>query len=520
MKKYICIVKFFILIIGTGSAFLIESKLPKLSIQNKGIKFINKFKMQVQNNNKNVRKNNAIVSWTKEKGILLYDIPATPDIWTIAIVYFIQGLFSICGLALSFFYKDTLHLSPADLTIISSISSIPWIIKPFYGFISDTFPLFGYKRKSYIMISGVVATISWLFLANLATLINNGNDINMIIATCSSVFLVTMSSLGLAFSDVIVDAIVVSKSRDQDKAGSLQSICWTFSSIGGIISAYFSGYLLQNYGTTFVFYLTAAIPTAIIATAGLINEKKIEKENIQKKENNKDIEIHTYEKKKPFDLLKSQFLNIKDALSKESIFYPLLFLIIWNVTPSAGSSLFYFEVNELGFTPEFFGKLGFASSLSSLAGIVIYNQKLKNIPLRDIFKWSCLSGTFLGLLPLMLVTHFNRAIGLPDTWFAMFDSVILSILGQITFMPVLVLAANICPPGVEGMLYATMMSANNLSGNIGRLFGGGLTKIMGITNSDFSNLPLLLLITNLSGLIPLMFLHYIQDERKKDIDNK
>lgn len=514
MKKYIFIIKTFILIISTSSAFLIESKLPKLSRQNKRFKFINNFRMQ--NNNKNIQKNNAIISWTKEKGILLYDIPATPDIWTIAIVYFIQGLFSICGLALSFFYKDTLHLSPADLTIISSISSIPWIIKPFYGFISDTFPLFGYKRKSYIMISGLVATISWLFLANLSTLINNGNDINMIISTCSSVFLVTMSSLGLAFSDVIVDAIVVSKSRDQDKAGSLQSICWTFSSIGGIISAYFSGHLLQNYGTSFVFYLTAAIPTAMIATAGLIKEKKIEQEN------KSDIKIYNNEnitEEKPFQLLKTQLGNIKNTLSKESIFYPLLFLIIWNVTPSAGSSLFYFEVNELGFTPEFFGKLGLASSISSLLGIVIYNKKLKNIPLRDIFKWSCLSGTILGLLPLMLVTHFNRTIGLPDTWFAMFDSVILSILGQITFMPVLVLAANICPPGVEGMLYATMMSANNLSGNIGRLFGGGLTKIMGITNSDFTNLPWLLLITNLSGLIPLMFLHYIPDERKKDIDN-
>ena len=68
-------------------------------------------------------------------------------------------------------------------------------------------------------------------------------------------------------------------------------------------------------------------------------------------------------------------------------------VIIWNITPSAGSALFYFEVNKLGFQPEFFGRLGFISSISSLFGIILYNQKLKSVPLRTIFKWTCILGT-------------------------------------------------------------------------------------------------------------------------------
>jgi hypothetical protein len=41
--------------------------------------------------------------------------------------------------------------------------------------------------------------------------------------------LAAASSLGLAFSDVLVDAIVVTRSRDHTSAASLQSLCWSSS---------------------------------------------------------------------------------------------------------------------------------------------------------------------------------------------------------------------------------------------------------------------------------------------------
>ena len=111
-------------------------------------------------------------------------------------------------------------------------------------------------------------------------------------------------------------------------------------------------------------------------------------------------------------------------------------------------------------------------------------------------------------------------VDIPDTWFAIIDDIVLSVFGQITFMPLLVLAASMCPIGVEAMLYATIMSANNLSGNIGRLFGGFLTQYMGITNDNFDNLPFLIVITNLTGLIPLLFLHLIPKKIENNDKNE
>ena len=43
----------------------------------------------------------------------------------------------------------------------------------------------------------------------------------------------------------------------------------------------------------------------------------------------------------------------------------------------------------------------------------------------------------------LAVTHANRALGLPDEIFAMGDDLVLTVLGQIGFMPVLVLAGPV-----------------------------------------------------------------------------
>lgn len=51
----------------------------------------------------------------------------------------------------------------------------------------------------------------------------------------------------------VVDSMVVERARGetQSTSGSLQSLCWGSSAFGGIVSAYFSGSLVDTYGTRF-----------------------------------------------------------------------------------------------------------------------------------------------------------------------------------------------------------------------------------------------------------------------------
>ena len=82
-------------------------------------------------------------------------------------------------------------------------------------------------------------------------------------------------------------------------------------------------------------------------------------------------------------------------------------------------------------------------------------------------------------------------------------------------MPVLVLAARLCPPGIEATLFALLMSVLNLAGLVSQEGGALLTHALGINEHNFDQLWLLVTITNLGGILPLIFLGWLPE---KDVD--
>ncbi|KAI9127151.1 hypothetical protein K1719_001710 [Acacia pycnantha] len=85
--------------------------------------------------------------------IKLFGADLTPDNIAVAMVYFVQGVLGLARLAVNFYLKDDLHLDPAETDVITEFSALPWVVKPLYGFISDSVPLFGYWRRSYLVLS-------------------------------------------------------------------------------------------------------------------------------------------------------------------------------------------------------------------------------------------------------------------------------------------------------------------------------------------------------------------------------
>ena len=54
------------------------------------------------------------------------------------------------------------------------------------------------------------------------------------------------------------------------------------------------------------------------------------------------------------------------------------------------------RTNNLGFGPEFLGRVRLVTAVASLVGVGVYNNYLKTVPLRKIFLWTTLLGTALG----------------------------------------------------------------------------------------------------------------------------
>lgn len=88
-----------------------------------------------------------------------------------------------------------------------------------------------------------------------------------------------------------------------------------------------------------------------------------------------------------------------------------------------------------------------------------------------------------------------------------------------SFMPVLVLAAKLCPEGMEATLFATLMSISNGGSVVGGLIGAGLTQVFGVTKDTFDNLASLIILCNLSSLLPLPLLGLLPGD-DSDTDSK
>jgi folate/biopterin transporter len=305
-----------------------------------------------------------------------------------------------------------------------------------------------------------------------------------------------LGSLGIACADAIIDALVVQKARAESAgdAGSLQSFGWVWLSVGAIASSWLSGYLLEKLGARGVFTITGFLPLLVAFAALMISDPRLPPEH-------------------PLgQSLNENFRQLKHAFSDRQILLPVAFMFLWQATPASDSAFFYFTTNELGFSPEFLGTVRFVTSIAGLFGVWLFQTYLKNVPLRKIFTWTTILATLLGLTSIILVNHWNRALGISDRWFSLGDSLILTVAGRIAFMPVLVLAARLCPKGIEATLFALVMSAINVSALISYQLGAVLTYLLGVTEQNFTNLWLLVLISNLSSLLPLPLVKWLPEQ--------
>src|SRR3974390_272749 len=60
--------------------------------------------------------------------------------------------------------KNELHVDRTANAAFFFWAGLAWYLKPFAGILTDAFPLFGSRRKSYILISTTLAALAWVGL--------------------------------------------------------------------------------------------------------------------------------------------------------------------------------------------------------------------------------------------------------------------------------------------------------------------------------------------------------------------
>ena len=74
----------------------------------------------------------------------------------VVVVYGIsQGLGgALARVGTEYYMKDVQKVQPSEAQIYAGITSIPWIVKPIWGLLTDVVPIRGYRRRPYFILSG------------------------------------------------------------------------------------------------------------------------------------------------------------------------------------------------------------------------------------------------------------------------------------------------------------------------------------------------------------------------------
>lgn len=69
--------------------------------------------------------------------------------------FFNKGSVVLLNLAAQDMFKAYYHLEPSRVQILTAYIALPWSLKIVIGLISDSLPIFGSRRKAYLLIAGV-----------------------------------------------------------------------------------------------------------------------------------------------------------------------------------------------------------------------------------------------------------------------------------------------------------------------------------------------------------------------------
>ena len=355
-----------------------------------------------------------------------------------ALVYVVEGFGQVVGLIaqpLSFYLKEAHGWTALQVSAYLTIFNFPWIIKPIYGAFSDFVPLFGYRRKPYLLGANVVAAGAFFWVTQLT-------------APDRLFWALELTAYAMAISSTVCGAVLVENGQRLGESGRFVNQQWLWFNAAAMVASIVGGELTQRLSPAAALHIAAAIvavaPLAVLfGTIFLIPDKKT-----------------------PIDLpaLRATFGSLVTAFKRRELWIVGLFLFLYYFNPGLSTPLYYYMTDDLKFSQSYIGILGSIGAGGWVVGALLYRRVFDELPLRRLLNLSIALGTLATAAYVLLGGATSAAIlGFCSGFAAMLATV-----------ATVTLAADYCPPRSEGFSFAVMMSIINLSTSLSGTFGAFL----------------------------------------------
>jgi predicted MFS family arabinose efflux permease len=368
-----------------------------------------------------------------------------------ALIYIVEGLGQTGGLIaqpLSYFLKEQYGWTPIEVTAYLSVLNFPWIIKPVYGIVSDFVPLFGYRRKAYLIIVNAVAALAYFWAVRTT---EPGALIVVLLVTAYT----------MAASSTLSGAVLVENGQRLGASDSFVNQEWLWFNVAAMASALLGGVLVERLSPEGALHVAAAIAglsplAAVLGTFFLIREAK-----------------------SPVDIaqIKETFAGLVAAFKRREVWLVGGFLFLYYFNPGFGTPLYYYMTDQLKFSQQFIGVMNAVFSAGWIVGALCYRWCLEGMKSQNLLYLSIAVGTATTLAFVLL----------RDETTALVLNFLIGIAGMMGMVASLTLAVDFCPKRAEGFTFAALVSLTNLAmvlgDNIGsflyqRVFANQLTPLI------------------------------------------
>jgi len=364
-------------------------------------------------------------------------------------------------LPLQHLLKDSLHVTKEQMARFFFLCGIAWYFKPFAGILTDAFPLFGTRRRNYLLAAGTLATISWIGLAFVPKTYDG------LLYGCIVV------NFFMVIASTVVGAFLVESGQRKGATGRLTALRQTVSNVCTLINGPVSGFLASG-AFAVASGANALIVFSIVPVAFLyLREKKVAERNQ--------------------DALKNAGQQLRLIGRSRNLWFAILFIGLFYFSPGFNTPLYYRQTDDLKFSQEFIGFLGVFSGFFGILGALLYSRLIKKVNMKTMIVTGIITFA-LGNLLYLFYNGQSLAIAIESQNGLFFT------LAEISLMD---LAARSTPAGCEGLGYSLILSARNLA-----LFGADWlgSYLADSLKWEFSKLVYLNVGTTLLVLILLPFL--------------
>lgn len=439
------------------------------------------------------------------------------------------------NLPTSILLKEHFKLNPEQVASFWLWAVFAWNLKPIAGIFTDAFPLFGTRRRHYMMAGAILAAIAWACIGF------SSNSYGALLGLSIAL------NVAMVLASTVMGALMVEAGQAFGTSGRISSLRQFVQSVSGILAPLLGGYLA---GRSFGWSTTAAIAAGsllalAVITFFVLRERPVERVVAGVTPN---IVRHDYRIPLPLGLglivgaaalvalfripdmdniawpllailvtfgliigliflptsnpviVKAQG-QLVQILRSRTLWMAVVMLFLVYTVPGLGTALFYRQKDVLKFTTPYIGWMQMLEGILGVLGAVGYGLFCRKLNLRVLVVGSIGINAVFTLMYL----YYTRST-------APFIHSVGGLIGVLSELALMDLAVRSTPQGCEALGFALMMSVRNFGISLADILG---TKMMQDYHFTFNSLVWINALTTGAVLLFVPFLPRLIMSRKE-----